>query len=123
MLVQGLKLSLVSLLLACCLGLAQSGQAQSQTFSGEIMDDLCAKDKTHDGMMDQMKSMGRDPAVCTKKCVELGAHYVLYDHKKDVVYKIDNPEKAEPFAGKQVHISGTVQKNKIKIDTVEASGK
>ena len=123
MLVKGLKASLVSLLLACCLGLAQSGQAQSQTISGEIMDDLCAKDKTHDGMMDQMKSMGRDPAVCTKKCVELGAHYVLYDHQKDVVYKIDNPEKAEPFAGKQVRISGTVQKNKIKIDTIEASGK
>jgi len=123
MLVQGLKLSLVSLLLACCLGLTQSGQAQSQPISGEIMDDLCAKDKTHEGMMDQMKSMGRDPAVCTKKCVELGAHYVLYDHNKDVVYKIDNPEKAEPFAGKQVRITGSVQKNKIKIDTIEASGK
>jgi hypothetical protein len=123
MLVQGLKVNLVSLFLACCLGLAESGQAQSQTFSGEIMDDLCAKDKTHDGMMDQMKSMGRDPAVCTKKCVELGAHYVLYDRKKDVVYKIDDPEKAEPFAGKQVRITGTVQKNKIKIDTIEASGK
>jgi hypothetical protein len=123
MLVKGLKVSLVSLLLACCLGLAQSGQAQSQTFSGEIMDDLCAKDKSHEGMMDQMKSMSRDPAVCARKCVELGAHYVLYDHKKDVVYKIDNQEKAEPFAGKQVRISGTVQKNKIKIDTIEASGK
>jgi len=121
--VQGLKLGLFSLLLACCLGFVGSGQAQSQTISGEIMDDLCAKDKSHEGMMDQMKSMGRDPAVCTKKCVELGAHYVLYDHQKDVVYKIDNPEKAEPFAGKQVRISGTVQKNKIKIDTIEASGK
>jgi len=123
MLVKGLNVSLVSLLLACCLGLAQAGQAQSQTFSGEIMDDLCAKDKSHEGMMDQMKSMGKDPVVCTKKCVELGAHYVLYDHKKDVVYKIDNPEKAEPFAGKQVRISGTVKKDKIKIDTIEASGK
>ena len=123
MLVKGLKASLVSLLLACCLGVAQSGQAQSQTFSGEIMDDLCAKDKTHEGMMDQMKSMSRDPVVCAKKCVELGAHYVLYDHKKDVVYKFDNPEKAEPFAGKQVQIAGTLQKNKIKIDTIEASSK
>ena len=123
MLVKGLKASLVSLLLACCLGVAQSGQAQSQTFSGEIMDDLCAKDKSHEGMMDQMKSMSRDPVVCAKKCVELGAHYVLYDHKKDVVYKLDNPEKAEPFAGKQVRIAGTLQKNKIKIDTIEASAK
>jgi len=120
MLVKGLKTSLVSLLLACCFGVVEAGQAQSQTFSGEIMDDLCAKDKSHQGMMDQMKSMSNDPVTCTKKCVELGAHYVLYDHKKDVVYKIDNQEKAEPFAGKQVRISGTVQKNKLKIDTIEA---
>ena len=122
MLVKGLKVSLVSFLLACCLGLTQSGQAQSQTFSGEIMDDLCAKDKTHQGMMEQMKSMSNDPVTCTKKCVELGAHYVLYDHKKDTVYKIDNQEKAEPFAGKQVRIQGTIQKNKLKIASIEASG-
>lgn len=119
--VKALKTSLFSLLVTCCLGIVPNGQAQSQTFSGEIMDDLCAKDKSHQGMMDQMKSMSNDPVTCTKKCVELGAHYVLYDHKKDVVYKIDNPEKAEAFAGKQVHISGTLQKNKIKIDTIEAS--
>jgi hypothetical protein len=122
MLVKALKTSLLSLLMVCCLGIAtQTGQAQSQSFSGEIMDDLCAKDKSHQGMMEQMKSMSNDPVTCTKKCVELGAHYVLYDHKKDVVYKIDNPEKAEPFAGKQVRISGTLQKSKLKIDTIEAS--
>jgi hypothetical protein len=122
--VKGLNTSFICLLIICCLGLALASQAQSapQTLSGEIMDDLCAKDKSHEGMMDQMKSMSRDPVTCTKKCVELGAHYVLYDRKKDVVYKIDNQEKAEAFAGKEVRISGTVQKNKLKIDTIEASG-
>jgi len=121
--VKGLNTSFITLLMACCLGLVQAGQAQAQTFTGEIMDDLCAKDKTHEGMMEQMKDMSRDPVTCTKKCVEMGAHYVLYDHKKDVVYKIDNQEKAEAFAGKLVRISGTVQKNKLKIDTIEATPK
>jgi hypothetical protein len=118
-----LNTSFISLLLTCFFGLAQAGLAQTQTVSGEIMDDLCAKDKSHEGMMEQMKDMGRDPAVCTKKCIEMGAHYVLYDRQKDVVYKIDNQEKAEPFAGKVVRVSGTVQKNKLKIDTIEATPK
>jgi len=120
----GKNISFITLLMACCLGLVQAGQAQgAQTFTGEIMDDLCAKDKSHEGMMEQMKDMGRDPVACTKKCIEMGAHYVLYDRQKDVVYKIDNQEKAEPFAGKVVRVSGTVQKNKLKIDTIEATPK
>ena len=107
--------------MTCCLGIAQAGSA-AQTFSGEIMDDLCAKYKSHDKMMQQMKSMTSDPAICTKKCVQLGAHYVLYDRQKDAIYKLDSPQKAEPFAGKTVHISGTLEKNKIKIASIEAAG-
>lgn len=113
-----LKASLIALLITCG---AAKAPAQ-QTFSGEIMDDLCGKDKTHAKMMDQMKSMTSDPVVCTKKCVQLGAHYVLFDRQKGTLYRIDNPEKAEPFAGKTVQVSGTVAKNKLKIATIEAVG-
>jgi hypothetical protein len=83
------------------------------------MDDLCAKDKTHAKMMDQMKSMGNDPAVCSKKCVELGAKYVLYDRQKDTVYGLADQDKAEAFAGHKVHISGTLDKKRIKIAKIE----
>ena len=125
MIVKTLNAYLVTLLITCCLGVAQTGQPAGnavQTFSGEIMDDLCAKNKSHDKMMEQMKNMTSDPAVCTKKCIELGAHYVLYDRQKDAIYKLDDPQKAEPFAGKTVHISGTLEKNKIKIGSIEAAG-
>jgi hypothetical protein len=105
-------------MLITCVGAAQT----VETFSGEIMDDLCAKTKSHAKMMQEMKSMTSDPVVCTRKCVQLGAHYVLYDRQKDVMYKLDNPDKAEPFAGKTVQISGTLAKNKIKIATIEATG-
>lgn len=116
-----LNTCLITFLMTCCLGIAQAGSA-TQTFTGEIMDDLCAKYKSHDKMMQQMKSMTKDPAVCTKKCIQLGAHYVLYDRQKDAIYKLDNPQKAEPFAGKAVRISGTLEKNKIKIANIEATG-
>ena len=97
----------------------QSEQGGLQSFSGEVMDDLCAKDKTHAKMMQEMKSMGNDPAVCSKKCVELGAKYVLYDQQKDTVYGLADQDKAEAFAGHDVHISGTLDKKRIKIDKIE----
>jgi hypothetical protein len=97
----------------------QSEQGGLQSFSGEVMDDLCAKDKTHAKMMDQMKSMGNDPAVCSKKCVELGAKYVLYDQQKDTVYSLADQDRAEAFAGHKVRISGTLDKKRIKIAKIE----
>ena len=121
MIVKTASAYLITFLMTCCLGMAQTGTA-GQTFSGEIMDDLCAKYKSHDKMMQQMKSMTSDPATCTKKCIQLGAHYVLYDRQKDAIYKLDNPQKAEAFAGKTVRISGTLDKKKIKIASIEATG-
>jgi hypothetical protein len=72
-------------------------------------------------MMDQMKSMGTDPGVCTRKCVELGAKYVLFDRSNGNMYAIANPDKAAPFAGRLVRVSGTVEKKKLKIDQIEPS--
>jgi len=111
---------LISLIiLAGVSGAWQSKQGELQTFPGEVMDDLCAKDKTHAKMMDQMKSMGNDPAVCSKKCVELGAKYVLYDQQKDTVYGLADQDKTEAFAGHKVRISGTLDKKRIKVAKIE----
>lgn len=98
---------------------SQSNHSGAQSFTGEIMDDLCAKEKTHSKMMEEMKSMGNDPAVCTRKCIQLGGHYVLYDREKDTVYALADQDRAEPFAGRTVRISGTLEKKKIKIDKIE----
>lgn len=97
----------------------QSEQGGLQTFSGEIMDDICAKDRTHAKMMAEMKSMGNDPAVCSRKCRQLGAKYVLYDKQKDTVYGLADQDKAEEFAGQKVRISGTLDKKRIKIAKIE----
>lgn len=117
---RGIFLALLSAtILITTNAISQSNHNGAQSFNGEIMDDLCAKQKTHSQMMEEMKSMGNDPAVCTRKCIQLGGHYVLYDREKDTVYALAEPDKAEPFAGRTVHIVGTLDKKKIKIDKIE----
>jgi hypothetical protein len=103
--------------------LVASGSAspgEQQTFSGEIMDSLCAKEGSHNKMMDQMKSMGRDNQTCTEKCVQLGAKFVLYDPATKTVYSLDDQDKAARFAGHKVEIKGTLEKKKIKIADIQS---
>ena len=100
----------------------QPGKANAQTFSGEIMDSLCAKDGTHEKMMDEMKSMGRDKNTCATKCAQLGSKYVLFDADKKTIYGLDDQDKAEAFAGQKVRVLGTLAKNKIKVENIEAVG-
>jgi hypothetical protein len=98
-----------------------AGQSGLQVFTGEVMDSLCAKNGSHDEMMDEMKSMGRDKATCTQKCIQLGGKYVLYDAAKKTVYNLDDPDKVEAFAGRKVRVSGTLEKNKIRVSSVQAA--
>jgi hypothetical protein len=98
-----------------------AGQSGPQTFTGEIMDSVCAKNGSHDEMMEEMKSMGRDKITCSQKCIQLGGKYVLYDTARKVVYNLDDPDKVDAFAGRKVRISGTLEKNKIKIASIQAA--
>jgi Protein of unknown function (DUF5818) len=121
-------------ILTLCLGLllatpfmqaqpkGKPGGEAAQTFSGEIMDSLCAKDGSHEKMMDEMKSMGRDKNTCAIKCSQLGAKYVLFDADKKTTYGLDDQGKAEAFAGQKVRVQGTLAKNKIKVENIEAIG-
>jgi len=119
-----------SRILTLCLGLllaapfwgASPKAGNDQGYSGEIMDSLCAKNGSHVKMMDEMKSMGRDKKTCTTKCVQLGAKYVLYDASTNTTYALDDQDKAEAFAGQTVHVLGTMQKNKIKVGSIELAG-
>jgi hypothetical protein len=86
------------------------------------MDSLCAKDGTHEKMMDEMKSMGRDKNTCTIKCAQLGSKYVLFDADRKTVYVLDDQDKAGAFAGQRVRVLGTLAKNKIKVENIEALG-
>ena len=89
-----------------------------QTFTGEVTESLCPKN--HNEMMKEMKNMSMDKATCERTCIQMGAKYTLYDAEKDQVYRIDDPKKIETFAGKKVRVTGSLKKNTITVQNVEA---
>jgi hypothetical protein len=94
----------------------------SQVFTGEVMDTICARYKGHQHMMEELKSMGDTKQSCIKHCIEqLGASYVLYDAGKQATYEIANQDKITPFAGKRVRVTGTLQKKKINVTSVQTA--
>jgi hypothetical protein len=115
----GVLLLLFNGLFALQLWAGQVNQSGQQVFVGEITDSFCGRNKSHEQMMNQMKSMGRDKQTCTKMCVQLGAKYVLMD-AKGAVYQLDDQAKAAAFAGLEVRIAGTLEKSNLKIASISA---
>jgi hypothetical protein len=102
----------VGLLSVTGLSAAQS----TQTFTGTITDDLCAK-AGHASMR-----MGPTDADCTKACiVSHGAQYVLFDGKD--AYILSDQQAPEKFAAQKVTVVGTLDaKTKtIRVQTIAAA--
>jgi hypothetical protein len=106
-------------LIAAQLCAGQVNQGGQQVFTGEITDTFCAKNKSHEEMMNEMKSMGREKQTCTQKCAQIGGKYVLVDAAKGTVYHLDDQRKAEAFAGLNVRVVGTLDNNQLKIANIE----
>jgi hypothetical protein len=90
------------------------GAEATKTFTGTITDNGCA-DANHSHMR-----MGSDDRECTLACVDAhGASYVLYDGK--TTYALSDQKGPEPFAGKKVTVTGTLDaKTKmIKVDSIK----
>lgn len=80
---------------------ASSTAPSTQTFTGTISDDMCAR-ADHSQMQ-----MGSNDAECTTACVGAhGASYVLYDGKH--VYRLSGRQTAEKFAGQSVKLTGVL---------------
>jgi hypothetical protein len=80
---------------------ALSAAPAERTFSGTIVDDMCAT-AGHASMR-----MGPTDAECTRACVALhGASYVLVAGKN--VYSLSDQKTPEPLAGQQVKVVGTL---------------
>src|ERR1700728_1746004 len=119
------------IILTLCLGLFLTAPLMSdqpkvppdaQTFSGEIMDAFCAKAGSHEKRMAEINNMGHDKNSWATMCARLGSKYVLYDSSKKAIYSLDDQDKAEAFAGQTVRVQGSRQKNKIKVQSIEAFG-
>ncbi|MEP7308595.1 MAG: DUF5818 domain-containing protein [Acidobacteriota bacterium] len=92
---------------------ALSAAPGTQTFTGTITDDMCAR-----GGHAQMR-MGPTDAECTVACVGAhGASYVIVDGKN--VYTLSDQRMPEKLAGQKVKVVGTLDaKTKtIKVDSI-----
>jgi hypothetical protein len=100
-----------------------NGAEREQVFKGEISDSQCALNvhslsRSHDEML-KKKSIGTTAADCTRYCVKyMGGVYVI--SVKDKVYKIDNQELGDKFAGQQVKLIGVldVKSNMITVHSI-----
>ena len=94
-----------------------------RAFKGEIGDSQCALNvhslsRSHAEML-KKKEVGSTPEDCTRYCVKnLGGVFVL--EVKDKVYKLDNQELAEKYAGHRVKVTGVLdlQTNIIAVHTM-----
>ncbi|MGD0955606.1 MAG: hypothetical protein ABR953_02100 [Candidatus Acidiferrales bacterium] len=103
---------------------ALSGAEREQVFKGEISDSQCALNvhslsRSHEEML-KKKSIGTTAADCTRYCVKyMGGVFVI--SVKDKVYKIDNQELGDKYAGQKVKLTGVldVKSNTIAVHSIE----
>jgi hypothetical protein len=93
--------------IAGCIALAP-GLATAATFTGEIMDEACAKGGGHESMF--KKEGTNDPKACTEACIKGGSKYVLFESGK-TFYKLDDQKKPKAFSGQKVQITGALDKS------------
>jgi hypothetical protein len=104
----GFCIALVTAL--ACSTVVTAFAADSQTLTGVVSDSMC-------GAKHVMK--GSD-AACTKACVEHGANYALVSGDK--VYTLDgDKEELGKYAGQSVTVTGAVDGDKIKVESVKAA--
>jgi Protein of unknown function (DUF5818) len=121
------KVKLTALLLVLCaavfLAAKDKANDSSPTFQGAIVDSQCAfnvhsQSHSHDWMIAKGVDKAHDEKSCTLHCVkDMGGSYVLVSKKE--VYRLDDQSKAEPFAGKDVKVSGTLDAKTRTIHVVE----
>lgn len=79
--------------------------AATQTVTGVITDSMCGA--THAMMK------GHADADCVRMCVKGSGEYALYDGKS--TWKLSDQKTPASFAAKRVKVTGTVEKNSMKI--------
>jgi hypothetical protein len=111
-------------LLAVLIFVAFSARSAETTFDGEIADSQCAMgvhslNRSHKEMI-EMGHAGSTAEDCTRYCVHSrGGRYVLLT--KHDVFKLDNQELAERYAGQKVRLTGALdpESHVIQIKTIE----
>jgi uncharacterized protein DUF5818 len=93
--------------------------SKTQTFTGEIMDNMCATTGSHVSMWTGKEDPNSPAArkMCTLKCVQMGGKFVLYNKGTKTTYQLDDQQEPKEFAGQQVKVIGTYNS---KTETIHA---
>ncbi|MFZ0333927.1 MAG: hypothetical protein WAN10_05860 [Candidatus Acidiferrales bacterium] len=83
----------------------------TQWWGGYITDSKCA-----------MNAKMRTNEACIKKCVSMGAKYVLYDTYNKKVYQLDPQSDVAEHASHHVHVYGTLDGDTIHVTSVKMIG-
>ena len=84
---------------------AQQPNNTPMSFAGDLMDNECAAQHSHDAMI--KKEGFKNSKDCTLGCVKSGGRFVLYASANKTTYQLDDQEKPTEFAGQKVTIIGT----------------
>lgn len=81
-----------------------------KTYRGQIMDNMCAQSGGHapGGYEATHTSTPKD---CTLACNKMGSPLVLFNKKKNRIYKLDDQDKAKTMAGENVKVEGTLDRS------------
>jgi len=93
-------------------------RAADKTFTGQIMDSMCADMGSHDDMM--KGEHASNAKECAIACVKKGGTYTLYDPVAKKAYRLDNQKKAAAFAGQKVTITGKIDGDSIQVGSIKA---
>ena len=86
----------------------QQVHAASQTIDGIVSDSMCGKKHMMPGKTD---------AQCVQECIKSGSSYALV--VGDKVYTLaGKPQTIAPFAGKRVHIEGSLKDTTITVTSI-----
>ena len=115
----------IALVVLFAVALSGAGSAP-KVFSGEISDSQCALNvhslsRSHEEMI-KRKTLGTDPASCARACVRRGGEWVL--RSGNDVYRLQNQEGVDEYAGQQVRVSGGLDSttNTIDNERIEITG-
>ena len=124
-----MKKAMVGVAGSLLLAVVMFGAPKDSTYTGEIMDNQCAKNASHEAMLKKEGMGDKDPndpmakKMCTMNCVKMGGKYVLYNSKTKTVYELDDQAKPADFAGANVKVSVTLDNatKTIHVTNIEAA--
>jgi hypothetical protein len=97
------------------LALAAGDPPADQIFVGFLTDTECGPNHAP---MRAKGDMGASDKECTLKCVEKGATFGFVDAERKHFFQLDDQQKARPFAGEKVRVTGRIEGDSILVTSI-----